>query len=258
VKWAYFGIFKDQSMIMRLLDLKINGGIAILLLSFILFSSCEEEEIQKLSFSETDVVDLVKLNFLAKYGGIERERLAVNALGKELTDACALEKEPFASTVSDNSAYSLEIDGNYTVQCKNPESSTFPWIFNFYNRKLLGDFSTEEVQFTFDGSSDFTIGYKETEQEYYYTGNTSRIIRNLRQNGEERPAIASLKIRSSGLCLFDFEEARLTPVNKYNFTCEITNVHSPRDKQNFAGAIFLENNRWTLTFDEGASYSLEN
>ena len=241
---------------MRLQGLCKTSAVTLLFLPLLFLFSCEEDEIKKLSFTEADIVDLVKYNFLAEYGGLERERLEINALAKKLTDKCDLEKVPYALTVSGTPEYTLAVDGNYSIQCRDSERFDFPWSFYFYNKDLTGQLANKDVKFDFNGYSDFTISYNQKKMNYFYVGSTTRIIKNLRQYGEDQPVSASLKM-NTGMFQFDFEESRLTPVNIYRFTFELTNIHSYRDKQNFAGTIALQNARWTLTFEEGASYSLE-
>ena len=226
-------------------------------LLIVVFISCKknDDNTSRLTdLTENEKIELVKINFLSEFGGIELERLSICTLGPTKSKICEIDSSLHLQLDHQKGNYKINLVGVYSIKCSNSWGVYNNRFISYYNNQSLGKAKLNNISQDFDLQSRITIAGN-TEDEVYVT--SSNTIRNLSYDSDKyKNFIGSINFVSN-LCKFDFNSCNLTDKTEYSFKLRLINKEIVNDSLNFEGAIKLVNNKWTLISSEGTLTPLE-
>lgn len=235
-------------------------SLFFLVLMGLFVSSCSksEDHFTLDELTNDEVVDFIKLNFLEQYGGIGAERIAVCEFTQAHVESCELDTLIGMELNSMTNAYSVYIEGDFSVECPNSLNMTNDRIVRYNCEKSSGSSSLGDVSQEFVPNSRFTIPRKLADQSYSIGGQSSRNITFVSDKYKHFRGWLTFGI--GGLCNFNFDSFALTEQNIYTFRLRLTDKmssSSSNSTRTVEGEIKLINSIWNVIFDDGNAYPIE-
>lgn len=223
----------------------------------VLLLSCNTNNIELLKiedFAEQDIVNLIKINFLSQYGGIEKEReLVCNGLSFSYESQNVDTVLNIGIMVS-NEIYNLNMVGLHSVVIDEEWAEGKSLRSKYIDNGGSGSVSNGQVSQIHDLSSEFIVTSILENDESWTRSKTYRHITYTSELYTNLKAIFNI---SSNLCQFDFDNCALTSLQTFDFSFKLYDEVELFEESIYSGQISLLNNIWTLTFDNGNSFPLE-
>lgn len=221
-------------------------------------SSCvdNEEEVRLHSdLSNEELVDMVAINFLSEYGGIETERIAICPYVIEHMESCDLDSMINFQILDSISNYVITIDGDFKVECHNSGENPYDRIIRYRDDQSLGESEVNAIALNYDMKSSLTYLRKLETGNYASQGSS---VRNLDFTSEGYTNFdGTIRFRSD-IFEFDFDDCTFSNDAFYTFTLSLINrTGGDQDRLDFEGDIKLQDEVWTLTSESGLVAVLE-
>lgn len=223
----------------------------LLFFIFICFvQSCDKNESLTgvADLSENDIIDLIKLNFLEQYGGIEAERMAVFQLTKDYLNSCGLDTLVVLKLGQSGDKFKLTLTGDYNINCFNETSAYYDKHFNYFDAGSVGNSTINTKSQQYDAQSHITIANNTAENVFVTSVNT---IRNLSFNSKLLGNFNGNITFVTNLIEFDFPTCNVTDQLIYTLHLEIFEKDFNGDQRDVKGTIQKIGGRWVFTDEEG-------
>jgi len=214
------------------------------------------EEVEEILFSpseltEDDIVNLIKLNFLEEYGGVELERIVINDIAFEDRAMCAVDSFLQLSIIDEQGRYQIYKDGGYFIICYDEMESE--WVKSIIYRDSSSG-STGSVGRSELGNIvqlaelNYSISIIEYSGKYGLTSSSDRDV----SFGSGRFENFEGKIEFfTASAEFDFENGDLSDSIEYEVWMQIWDKMDSDNDRSFYYKIRKLNNQWILDLDDG-------
>ncbi|MBT8233731.1 MAG: hypothetical protein KJN84_13950, partial [Bacteroidia bacterium] len=201
-----------------------------------------------------DKVELIKMNFLEEYGGVEYERkIFVEQMNKDI-DECDIESFLTFNKEKSN-VFNMNYNWEYTMECKNTWNTYNDRQYRIYNSDVTGQVISNKYTLNLTNDSNYRISGNYEDQKYSSSGFLMRSFTFEKGLNELQDFSGSISFIGSS-CEIDLTSGDYTEVGKYSFIFKINNLKIFNDKIRINGTMALESGKWILTFESGESFSL--
>jgi len=232
-------------------------AIFIILTGALAFTSCNQEEPQRTNLedlTEMELVDLVKINFLAQYGGIEQERKTVCEIFESHRDNCELKTILEMNIAGDNSEFDIQLRGEFKSYCFSSPFNQNSKKYSYYDEGSIGNSTYNNIVQEYDLQSSFTFTERREEDKYVYSGST---IRNLTFTSANYTNLDGGIHFRSHLCDYDLDYCEFKQDSEYTFSLWVSDKTAYNENLDFEGIIRKVDGIWTLESSEGFSTTIE-
>ena len=185
--------------------------------------------------SDQDIVDLIKINILADYGGAELERQSIcGTFASQISD-CFHDTTITLNLVHQNINYDMTLVGKYKVHCENDiDEKRYEYV---EKNNSNGIAIMENIEQGFNSKHNTLISGSTNTKDYSIHGKGSRIINY--QSSEHKNLDALLFFNYINLFNYDMDECNFAGETKYNFKFKLMDKGFHKTDLTITGSIEL-------------------
>ena len=229
-----------------------------------MFSSCQEPDqlveptellTDQIDFTEEEIVDIIRMNFLADNGGIEKERQVINNISLNEFSNVDIDTLININIQNASGTYQLNITGDFKSHYSSAFNVYNDRFISYHDEKSVGMSSLGKFKLGFNMQTALNIAGNVDDEVYVYFGNTTRSLEFLEGLNVMQAIGGSIRF-SSNNCPFDYFNNTLSNNAEYTVDLRLYNQDILGDRVDIEGLIDRQSGAWVLTLTNGNTYGL--
>ena len=216
------------------------------------FASCKKDEVltDKIDFTKEDIGNIIKMNFLAEYGGILIEKDYIYNLSRSHLYSEDREHQFSEDLVGANNSYFMTISGTYINNYRKSLSVYNDRFITFNSNKSKGKSSLGKYEIQIEPYTRIDIAGNTLDNKYVFSVEAYRDFE-FSKGLNEIQAIGGFISFYTGACLYDYDHNILTTNTDFITQLSFYNIKVPGDRIDIKGKIVQEHNKWVFISDDG-------
>lgn len=231
--------------------LKFKSMFAIVILAYLMSCTPNENSKRISEITNLELVSIIKQNFLATYGGVEREGLYMCELFAKHSGNCGLDTILIDQLVDKD--YEVNLKAQLKIRCSESQSVYNNLFTNYSVNGSLGKVLNGEVSQNFQYQSAFNIAGNVNDNRYVTSASGYRNIT------FTSPAFKNIKANFrfiTNLCTYDVQSCTISDKTDFDISFRLYDNENGGESITVKGVIKLENEKWIFIDENGQNFEL--
>lgn len=213
--------------------------------------SCQRPDdtgVKLADLTDGQIIDLIKINFLEEYGGVESERISICNQTATHSSECNLTTTLNYTLADAANQYSLQKQGAFTIQCQEKINTYNNRYIQFKDEASSGTSILGKIDQSFSMESVIKISGNVSDNRYVTSLTSNRTIEYL--SGPFKNLYSFIRFQSN-LCGYDVESCALSSLSEYTVNFSISHSNSGEQQMQMSGTIKKDNDKWLFSSQDG-------